>query len=37
VVSIDFVPPEVDVVDPDFDAIRARVQEAVAPPSDSEG
>ncbi len=31
VVSIDFVPPEVDVVDPDFDAIRERVREALAP------
>ena len=36
VVSIDFVPPEVDVVNPDFDAIRARVRQALAPPQREE-
>jgi LCP family protein required for cell wall assembly len=34
VVSVDFVPPEVNVVDPDYDAIRERVQQAVAPPDE---
>jgi LCP family protein required for cell wall assembly len=33
VVSIDFVPPEVDVVHPDFDAIRAQIEQALAPPA----
>jgi LCP family protein required for cell wall assembly len=37
VVSIDFVPPEVDVLDPDFDAIRERVRQALAPPAAPEG
>jgi LCP family protein required for cell wall assembly len=36
VISIDFVPPEVDVVNPDFAAIRAQVEQALAPPK-SEG